>query len=150
MVSYSKSQIKTLIPKLSKTILILMPFLICILLSSCKNNDQDVKKIKDLEYTIVEDADVPVELKTIIDGKKEKPFKLSFSNTEYLYIVVGYGAQNTGGYSITVDELYLTDNSIYIDTNLIGPSKEDIVTQAITYPYIVVKTEYLDKKIVFN
>ena len=58
--------------------------------------------------------------------------------------------QPTGGYSISVDELFLADNAVYIDTNLIGPSEKDYVTNAVTYPYVVVKTEFIDKTVVFN
>lgn len=151
MVSIKESQNIKTNQRFLKKMMVILTFLITTLLCACSNkDDQNVKKIKDLEYTVVEDADVPEELMSIINEKKEKPFKLTFSNTEYLYIVVGYGAKNTGGYSISVDELYLTKNSIYINTNLIGPSKGDSVTKAITYPYIVIKLEYLDKKVVFN
>jgi len=119
-------------------------------ITGCKTEDTDVKKIKDLEFTVVEDADLPGELKEIIDEKRENPFKLSYSNKDYLYIVVGYGKQNSGGYSISVDDLYLTSNAIYMDTNLIGPTQDDIVTQGVTYPYVVVKLEFLDKSVVFE
>ena len=119
-------------------------------LSGCKKEDTEIKKIRDIEFTVVEDADLPGELKEVIDEKKENPFKITYSNKDYLYIVVGYGKQNSGGYSIAVEELYLTDNAIYIATNLIGPSKDDLVTQGVTYPYIVVKTEFIDKSVVFE
>ena len=119
-------------------------------LFGCKKDESEIKKLKDLEFTVVEDAELPGELKEIIDEKKEKPFRLHYSNNESLYIVVGYGKQNSGGYSIAVEELFLTNNAIYIDTNLIGPSQDDLVTQGVTYPYIVVKLEYMDKKIVFE
>lgn len=119
-------------------------------LTGCKAEDTDVKKIKDLEFTVVEDADLPGELKEIIDEKKEEPFKLSYSNKDYLYIVVGYGKQNSGGYSISVDDLYLTSNAIYINTNLIGPTQNDLVSQGVTYPYVVVKLEFMDEKVVFE
>ena len=116
----------------------------------CAKEDTEVKKLKDLEFTVVEDADLPGELKEIIDEKKEEPFKLSYSNKDNLYIVVGYGKQNSGGYSISVDELYLTSNAIYINTTLIGPSKEDMVSQGVTYPYVVVKLEFREERIVFE
>lgn len=132
------------------TVLLLMIVITVIGLTGCKREDTDIKKIKDLEFTVVEDADLPGELKEIIDEKKENPFKLSYSNKDYLYIVVGYGKQNSGGYSISVDELYLTSNAIYIDTNLIGPSKDDLVAQGVTYPYVVVKIEFIDKRVVFE
>ena len=137
-----------------KTTLVLT--LICIIFmsvcSSCNSQKEEIKRVKDLDCTIVEDADIPEELLTIINEKKEAPFKLTFTSKgkEYYYIVVGYGTQNTGGYSISVDDLFLSTNVIYIDTNLIGPSKDEVVTQVFTYPYIVVKTEFIDKKVVFK
>jgi hypothetical protein len=139
------------IMKRLKTIIMLLLIIITMFgLIGCKKDESEIKKLKDLEYTVVEDADLPGELKEIIDEKKEKPFRLHYSNNEFLYIVVGYGRQNSGGYSIAVEELFLTDNAIYIDTNLIGPSQDDMVTQGVTYPYVVVKLEYTDKKIVFE
>lgn len=123
----------------------------CLMLFGCKKDETEIKKIRDLEFTVVEEADLPENLLKTINEKKDKPFTFSyFIDTDYLYICVGYGAQKSGGYSITVDELYLTDNAIYIDTNLLGPSKDDVVTQVVTYPYIVVKIEYIDKVVAFN
>lgn len=133
-----------------KFLMFCMIAVLCFGLTSCKNEDEGIKKLRDIDFTVVEDADLPGELKEIIDEKKEEPFKLSYSNKDNLYIVVGYGKQNSGGYSITVEELYLTDNAIYIDTNLIGPSSDDNVTQGITYPYIVVRMEFMDESVVFE
>ena len=73
-----------------------------------------------------------------------------------MYICVGYGKQETGGYSITINELYLTANAIYMDTNLIGPEPESRELyhaqekDGASYPYVVVKMEYLDKSVVFD
>jgi hypothetical protein len=131
-------------------LMLLMIITIATALVGCKSENTEVKKLKDLEFTVVEDADLPGELKEIIDEKKEEPFRLTYANKDNLYIVVGYGKQNSGGYSIAVEELYLTDNAIYIDTNLIGPSKDENVSQGITYPYVVVKLEYMDERVVFE
>lgn len=120
------------------------------LLTGCKSENTDIKKIKDLEFTVVEDADVPEQLMVIINEKKKEPFKMSYANDDSLYIVVGYGEQSTGGYSISVDKLFLTSNAVYIDTNLIGPAENEQVTNAITYPYVVIKTEFIDKSVVFE
>lgn len=134
-----------------KTIIMLLLIIVTTFgLIACKKDESEIKKIRDLDFTVVEDADLPGELKEIIDEKKDKPFRLHYSNKDFLYIVVGYGKQNSGGYSIAVEDLYLTDNAIYFDTNLIGPSQDDLVTQGVTYPYIVVKLEFIDKKIVFQ
>ncbi|HWT73868.1 MAG TPA: protease complex subunit PrcB family protein [Mobilitalea sp.] len=131
-------------------LLLLMIIITATGLMGCKSENTDIKKIKDLDFTVVEDADLPGELKEIIDEKKEEPFKLSYSNKDNLYIAVGYGKQNSGGYSIAVDQLYLTSNAIYIDTNLIGPTQSDMATQGVTYPYVVVKLEFMDERVVFE
>ncbi len=76
--------------------------------------------------------------------------KLTYTDQEHLYIAVGYGVQQTGGYSIAVNQCYLTKNAIYFDTTLVGPSKGEQVNQAKSYPYLVVKTGYSEKSVVFE
>jgi hypothetical protein len=108
------------------------------------------EKLRDLEFTIVEQEDIPAELLKIVEEKKTSEFKITYTDNENLYICVGYGEQQTGGYSIAVKELYLTSNAIYIDTNLIGPSKDEKISEVLSYPYVVIKTEYMDKSVVFE
>ncbi len=92
-------------------------------LSGCSMSKDDGNKVRDLEFSVTAEADIPQELKQIIAEKQKTPFKLTYSDDQNLYIVVGYGKQDTGGYSITVNELYLTENSIVLDTDLLGPEK---------------------------
>ena len=87
---------------------------------------------------------------TIIAEKKAEPFKLTYSDNDYLYISIGYGEQATGGYSIAVNELYLTDNAVYVNTTLLGPETAVQSENAPSHPYIVIKTEYLDETVIFE
>ena len=119
-------------------------------LCGCKVSKEDGKKVRDLEFSVVGDGDVPAELKQIISEKTLQPFKLTFSDEQNLYIVVGYGPQSTGGYSIAVKELYLTENSIVIDTELLGPEKGENPAPETSYPYVVVKTENLENPVIFQ
>ena len=85
--------------------------------------------------------------------KKENAFKVTYQDNGFLYICIGYGEQVSGGYSITVNALYLTENAIYADTTLLGPDPADAASakkNAPSYPYIVIKTEFVDKPVVFN
>lgn len=61
-----------------------------------------------------------------------------------------FNKQQTGGYSIAVNDLYETANAVYIDTNLIGPSPEEKSKPVASYPYVVVKTEFSQKPVVFE
>lgn len=119
-------------------------------ISGCKISKDDGKKVRDLEFTVVGEVDIPAELKQIITGKLSQPFKLTFSDEQNLYIVVGYGSQSTGGYSIAVKELYLTDNSIVIDTELLGPEKGENPAPETSCPFIVVKTDNLENPVIFQ
>lgn len=116
----------------------------------CQSSKEDPEKVKDLDFTVVGQNEIPQELMEIIGQKKTAPFRLTFSSGEDLYIVAGYGEQKTGGYSISVSELYLTENSIVIKTELKGPEKSEQAGPASSYPYLVIKTAYMEEPVVFK
>ena len=136
--------------KLYGAIVLIIIAAITITIVSCKITGTSSKKVADLEYTVVEDQDIPTELMKIIDEKKQNSLRLTYTTKDYIYIVAGYGTQSTSGYSIKVNEVYLGQNAIYINTNLIGPSKGEEVNENATYPYIVIKIEKRDDPVVFN
>ncbi len=129
-------------------ILILLP-LFAITFIGC-SSEKSIDKIKDIEFTVVEDKDIPKELKDIIEKKKQSEFRLTYNNEQDMYLVRGYGAQSTSGYSIKVQELFLAEDAIYLSTELTGASQQDLVSQVVSYPYIVVKIEFMDKSVIFN
>nr|WP_314466009.1 protease complex subunit PrcB family protein [uncultured Clostridium sp.] len=119
-------------------------------LSGCTLNGDNGDKVRDLDFSVVADTDIPQELKQIIAQKQQSPFKLTYSDDKNLYIVVGYGKQASGGYSIAVNDLYLTDNSIVLDTELIGPEKGENTGTEPSYPFIVIRTEMSELPVVFQ
>ena len=120
-----------------------------ILLTGCSSGAKE-KKVSDLDYTVIGESDIPEELRVIIEDKQTAAFKLTYSSKDFLYIAVGYGTQATGGYSITVDNLYLGENGIYVNTNLIGPSEGEVQAEAASYPYIVIKMPYREERVIFD
>jgi hypothetical protein len=125
--------------------------LLSLLLIGCGQNAQaQPEKIRDLELTVVAEDKLPEALLEMVTQKKEAPFKFTFQDGDYLYLCIGYGEQESGGYSITVDDLYLTQNAIYVKTCLMGPSADVPRDGVKSYPYIVIKTEYLDYAVVFE
>lgn len=123
-----------------------------LLCTACGLMQDEKIKLRDLDFTVLSEEKIPEELKTVIAGKGIEPFKLTYSDNQNLYISIGYGEQKTGGYSIAVDELYLTDDAIYVGTSLLGPDitgqKEN--TGKPSVPYIVLKTELLDKTVIYE
>lgn len=125
-------------------------FLILFLLSACSVREGADTKIRDIDFTVLSVEEVPTEFLDFIYTKQEDPFRLTYTTDEYLYVAVGYGMQPTGGYSISVKEFYLTENAIQLDTELIGPSVSEGSIPAESYPFLVLKTEKMDKIVVFN
>jgi len=112
--------------------------LLC-LTAGCAKGEEDAKdKVADLDFTIVSEPEVPEELRQLIEEKKANEFKLSYSAEGKLYIVAGYGKKDTGGYSVSVKAVYLTENAIVMDSDLTGPGQDEEVSQAPSYPYIVI------------
>ena len=85
--------------------------------AGCSVEQTNRTKISDLDYTIAAEADIPEELQNDIEEKKAADFKMTYKDSEFLYIVRGYGEQETGGYSICIRNLYLTSNAIILIRN---------------------------------
>lgn len=119
-------------------------------LTGCTLLSEEKVKLRDLDFTVLSEEKVPEQLMAVIEEKKAAPFRITYTDNDNLYICVGYGEQETGGYSIAVDELYLTDSNIYAATSLLGPDASEKTTQVPSYPYIVIKTEYLEQTVTFE
>lgn len=118
--------------------------------AGCSVEETNRTKVADLTYSIVEDVDIPEELMTMIEEKKAADFKMTYEAEEELYIVRGYGEQETGGYSIQIKDCYLASNAILFDTELVGPRKGENVSGGPSYPYIVIRTEKRDESTIFE
>ncbi|MBD5454907.1 MAG: protease complex subunit PrcB family protein [Lachnospiraceae bacterium] len=127
-------------------------FLGAMILAGCKEKKDPLAKIKDLEFTVVAEENIPEELLAAINEKKTEGFKVTYQDSGFVYICRGYGEQTTGGYSIAVNALYETENAVYFNTTLLGPdpSEKGVKKESKSYPYVVVKTEMVEKPVVFD
>ena len=135
---------------MKKICLLVIVSIMAAMLSACGGETEKEENRNNLEFTVVSEDRLPDELKEILDQKKESAFKLTYADEGYLYICVGYGKQESGGDSVTVNELYETDNAIYVNTNLLGPKAGSSPGTSPSYPYIVLKIEFRDKTVVFD
>lgn len=116
----------------------------------CGMEKTKVKKVRNVEFTVIEQSEIPKELLNTMEEKKKEGFKLTYTDEKNLYLAVGYGEQKTGGYSISVDECFLAKNAIYFGTTLTGPQKGERINEVSSYPYIVVKMENIEEPVVFE
>ena len=108
------------------------------------------EKGRELDSLIISEEALPSQLKELIDEKKEKEFQFTFSDQKNLYICIGYGKQETGGYSIVLNDLYLTDSEVIVDTTLLGPDQDAQAKKTATYPFIVIRTELVEQPVVYR
>lgn len=122
----------------------------CLGVAGCSVEKVGVEKVRDVEFTVVDREDVPEEFLEEIEGAKEEEMKLSYGDDGYLYVARGYGGRDTTGYSVEATECYETKDSVRVKTRLLGPGKEEKILNKATYPYVVIKMEYVDKPVVYD
>lgn len=80
------------------------------------------QKTGEIEYEIVKKEEIPEKLKEEIAEAEKSEMWISYADTgnegRYLYIVRGYGRQETTGYSIEVNECYETEHTVVVRTTL--------------------------------
>ena len=111
-----------------------------LLLAGCTLTEKKEITGEPLDFTVVPAEDVPDELKTILEANKESEMMISYRIGDYLYIIRGYGKQETGGCSIAVDQLILAE----------GPDAGEEIPKEPSCPYVVVKLPWLEQEVFFD
>lgn len=117
--------------------------------SGCDREAED-ENLTPVDFTVVSFEDIPKDFLTQIEEKKNADFRLTYTADGWLYIARGYGAQSSGGYSIAIKEVSMSDNAVYFDSELLGPKQGEAVNKLATYPYVVVKLEDAGRSVVFR
>lgn len=133
-----------------KAVYIISVLLASLLLQSCLAGRDHMDKLRDIEFTVVSPAEIPEELTDAIAENEKEGFQLTYADKGYLYLAYGYGERDTSGYSVEVAKCYETEDLVRLKTNLIGPPKDEEIVEESTYPYVVVKMEYIDKDVIFE
>lgn len=127
-------------------------FVLLFLLSGCGGRREH--EDRDIDFTVCSDSKLPEELLKIINEKKEKPFKLAYVNSSYMYIVIGYGEMPRANYNVAVERIYSTGKEIIVKTNLYTEQAtlSDGVPhgESSMYPYIVIKCEKYDVPVTYE
>lgn len=126
-------------------------------ISGCNFEEKNGDTVKDktaVDYAVCFEGQLPDELSDIIEERKEKPFKLSYRNNEYLYIAVGYGAHEANNFCVGVKDLFKSSKGIFIGTEIFT---DKIIPEEITnkgtfsrYPYVVIRCKEKDLTVFFD
>ncbi len=104
------------------------------------------EKVEDLEYVILDEDRIPEELMPLIEERYEEAFQMTYTDNDYLYVCIGYGKQENSGYTIIVNDFFLGENGVLVDTSLIGPAAGEERINEPQFAYIVLRTEALEEE----
>ncbi len=99
-----------------------------------------------VEYQVLMDNEIPEEITgDILPQYKQLERALACSYNSEVYVIVTRGEKPTGGYDIDIVDMKLVKEddeteTLVVYTSFTDPEPGDIVTQVITYPYEVAKT----------
>ncbi len=88
--------------------------------------------------------DIPEEILDWIEFSKEIPIVQEREYQGQRYLLITEGAKPTGGYAIEVTDVTQEKESLIIHVQSKEPGPEDLVTQAITYPFDLIILEDKD------
>ena len=103
----------------------------------------------DVVYEIVSGSEVPHKVNEKIFKEKEESFGFTYRDGEEMYVVFGFGKQNTGGFSIQVATAKENEAEILIEAKLVAPQPEEVVSTSPSYPYMILKMVNVEKDVQF-
>lgn len=135
--------------KLPIIIAVVVVALAIIFLLSLGNQEE---KGKEIGLIHIEQEEMPNNVQEYLEQFKMIENYLAFNYEDEVYLFASRGEMMTGGYSVVLKDATYDNGTVKIIVEKKDPAKDDIVTQALTYPTKLVKladntVEY--KKVVF-
>ena len=135
------------------TTMIFMVLLILIISAGCTQTSEieEPQEMPDnlSTYEIINYDDLETEELRSWHNTYFKESGQQFMNTndedKSIYILVSYGQVPTGGYSVELIDEYIQEKEHFFTFNMKSPSPNDMVTQVISYPYILLKVSNGDR-----
>jgi RNase H-fold protein (predicted Holliday junction resolvase) len=113
-----------------------------------KNAADNTAEETKLSVASVDYEDLPEVLQDKVDDLKATKNYKAYEYNDYIYLLATMGKKSTGGYDIDFEDVYKVEKDddfivkAVVDTDV--PASDDNVTQAVTYPYSVVKFTSFD------
>lgn len=123
--------------------------ILCSIQTGCLKLENKEQQRQKVVYVVCKRSVIPTQLGQLIDEEKKEAFHFTYTTGEFTYYVIGYGRQPGNGYKIKVKEFCEDEAHIYIDTTLIGVTKEH-QREGTSYPYIILKSQFYEKDVIFH
>jgi hypothetical protein len=95
------------------------------------------------------DEPLPVAVQAWVEDSRDMFLAQSRKVGDTLYLLVTYGEKPTGGYMVEIGEIVVSAGKISVPVSFKKPGPDEMVTQALTYPYDLKVMEALDLPVEF-
>ncbi len=97
-----------------------------------------------------EEEDLPEEIREWIEDSRDKFGGRVRVHNDLLYILVTYGEKPTGGYNVEIEKIEKQGSTLEVTAKFTEPGEDEMVTQALTYPYDLAVVEETDVEVEFQ
>lgn len=95
-----------------------------------------------LEWRVITDGQLPASLRNEVEKRRTTKGTASFKSDGLTYVLITAGEKGTGGYAVQINAVGDGGNGkVEVIYTISGPAPGQIVTEAITYPYVVAAIE---------
>ncbi len=103
------------------------------------------KNDKEVGYMVLDKEQIPEKIHEILPKYKMLERALAIKAEDQIYVIVTRGQKLTAGYNVDIEKLELVkeeeETRLVVHAIFKDPKPDDIVTQSMTHPYVIVKTE---------
>jgi len=97
----------------------------------------------------INDREWPAEIEEWIENSRETFGGQTRIYEDKLYILVTYGERPTGGYTVEITDIADEGDKLVVTAHFTEPGEDEMVTQALTYPYDLAQVDETDLTVEF-
>lgn len=134
------------LPKVNWKLLITMLLIIVVAAALVKFVPKLIfKGDKEVGYMVLDKEQIPEKIHEILPKYKMLERALAAKVDDQIYVIVTRGEKLTAGYDVDIEKIELVkeedETRLVVHAVFKDPGVDDMVTQSMTHPYVVAKTE---------
>ncbi|MGV8146120.1 MAG: protease complex subunit PrcB family protein [Alkaliphilus sp.] len=99
---------------------------------------------QEVSFVVLDNNEIPERVMQIFPRYKMLERALATEIEEEIYVIVTRGEKSTGGYTVSIESIYLVEENevrkLIVNATFKEPDDDELVAQVITHPFVVVKT----------
>jgi len=133
------------LPKVNWKLLITMILIIVVATALVKFVPKLFKGDYEVGYMVLNQEQIPEKINEILPRYKMLERALAAKVDDQIYVIVTRGEKLTAGYDVDIERIELVkeenETKLVVHAIFKDPKPDDLVTQSMTHPYVVAKTE---------